>query len=59
MKRLFIITNLMLFGFLASGQEREERKLGSFDEVRISQGIDAYLEKGSTESVRIEVRGIR
>ena len=58
MKRLFIITNLMLFGFLAAGQEREERKLGSFDEVRISQGIDAYLEKGSTESVRIEVRGI-
>lgn len=58
MKKLFLSTSLILLCFFAIGQDREERKLNSFDEVQVSQGIDAYLEKGTKESVKVEARGI-
>lgn len=58
MKRFFVVTGILLCSLLVSAQDREERKLNSFDEIQISQGIDAYLEKGTSESIRLEVRGI-
>lgn len=58
MKKLFVTASLLLICFWAVSQEKEERTLGSFEEVQVSQGIDAYLEKGTKESVRVEARGI-
>ncbi len=58
MKKIGFLMFTMLMSIWTLGQEVEDRKLDSFDEVQVSQGIDAYLEKGTKESVRVEVRGI-
>lgn len=57
MKR--IITFIIFFGVsvLATAQESEVRSVDSFTGIKSSEGIDVYLKKGSTESVRVEVSG--
>jgi len=39
-------------------QDVEERSVGSFDELRVSQGITVYLKSGSDERVKVEARGV-
>ncbi|MBL3658022.1 head GIN domain-containing protein [Fulvivirga sediminis] len=55
-----IVSLLISFSLIFSvqGQDVEERNLESFHEIRTGQAIDVYLKKGSTESVKIEAKGI-
>jgi hypothetical protein len=48
---------LLLFGLQLMAQTSETRNLEAFETVSVSQGIEAYLSKGSSESVRIEIDG--
>ncbi len=58
MKRISVLICLVTLSIWAIGQDVENRELNSFDELHVSQGIDAYVERGSKESVRVEARGI-
>ena len=54
--------NLLLIVILSAtvnvlAQEVEERSIGSFDGLKVSEGIDVYLKKGSKEALKLEVRG--
>lgn len=44
---------------MAWAQESETRNIGSFSGVKVTEGIDVYLEKGDKERVRVEVTGTR
>lgn len=57
MKRIFLTISIGLFALIALAQESETRKLSSFSGVKVSEGIDAYLKKGSKEEVRVEASG--
>jgi hypothetical protein len=57
MKRWFIIC-LLLAGTTGWAQQSENRKVGSFSGVRVSEGIDVYLKQGDREAVRVEVSGV-
>ncbi len=39
------------------GQTSETRPIGSFSGVKVTEGVDVYLNKGNKESVRVEVSG--
>lgn len=58
MKRSGLFVCAILVTIVSWAQDTEVRNLRSFEEVQVSQGIDAYLEKGTKESVKVEVRGI-
>ena len=58
MKRVILVFLITLWVGTLAAQETETRKLDAFEEIHVAQGIDAYLEKGAKESVRVEVRGI-
>lgn len=52
---------LIIAGFLAVtvwAQNSETRTPGSFRGIKVSEGIDVYLQKGSKESVRITATGV-
>jgi hypothetical protein len=57
MKSIFLTLSISLFVFVALAQESETRKLSSFSGIKVSEGIDAYLKKGSKEEVRVEASG--
>lgn len=57
MNRIVAIAALVLTGYSVSAQNSETRKLSSFDEVSVSQGIEVYLSEGSEEKARIEIDG--
>jgi hypothetical protein len=40
------------------GQNSETRSIGSFSGVKVSEGIDVYLKKGTKESLRVEATDI-
>lgn len=40
------------------GQSKENRKIDSFDAIRVSEGIDAYIRQGNEETVRVEAEDI-
>ncbi len=56
-----IVSVLMVFAFagLALAQESETRSVDSFRGIKSSEAIDVYLKKGTKESVKVEVTGIR
>ncbi len=59
MKKLNLLIAMMLFSIaVVFGQNVEERKVGSFDEIQVSQGIDVFLIKGTKEKVKVEASGI-
>ena len=58
MKKLLVVILILSASVMLHAQEKEERSLSNFDEIQVSQGIDAYLQKGTKESVVVEVRGI-
>jgi len=41
-----------------SAQNVENRNLDAFDKIEVSVSFDVYLEKGSSESVKLDLRGI-
>lgn len=57
MKRLLILTIILVGAAVAFAQDTETRNLSSFKNVSASQGIDVYLSKGSSETARVEVDG--
>lgn len=57
MKNLGVLFMLMFLGVNVHAQESEERKVGSFTGVKVSEGIDVYVKKGSSEGVRVEASG--
>jgi Putative auto-transporter adhesin, head GIN domain len=57
MKRIFLTIWISLFSLVALAQESETRKLSSFSGIKVSEGIDAYLKKGTREEVRVEASG--
>jgi DUF4097 and DUF4098 domain-containing protein YvlB len=59
MKKLGVLFLLMLFAVSVQAQESEERNVGSFTGIKVSEGIDVYLKKGDREGVRVEVSGTR
>jgi hypothetical protein len=56
MKKILVFS-LLIPAFLALGQKSENRQLGSFTGIKVSEGIDVYLKKGDRPSVRLEVTG--
>jgi hypothetical protein len=59
MKKLNLLITVMLMAVVvAVGQDVEERNVGKFDEIQVSQGIDVFLKKGTKQSVKVEARGI-
>ncbi|MCU0357288.1 MAG: DUF2807 domain-containing protein [Cyclobacteriaceae bacterium] len=57
MKRRLIV--LFLFtSLLVQAQQAENRSVGSFSGIRVSEGIDVYLKPGDREAVRVEVSGV-
>lgn len=57
MKRLSILLLVLVTGS-AYSQKSETRSVSSFTGIKVQQGIDAYLKKGTKESVRVEVTGV-
>lgn len=57
MKTIFLTISIGLFTLVGLAQEVETRKLSSFSGIKVSEGIDAYLKKGSKEEVRVEASG--
>src|SRR6187200_131636 len=54
MSRFVSLLILLSLSTFANGQTTENRKLSSFDKVYISGALDAVLENGNEESVKIE-----
>lgn len=48
---------LVLFGVTVQAQESEERNVGSFTGIKVSEGIDVYVKKGNREGARVETSG--
>ncbi len=55
MKKALLITILSIISIGVFAQEREERKLSSFDKIKSSQAIDVYIKPGSEEKVVVVV----
>ena len=58
MLRLILIVAMAFMASATKGQSTEERSVGSFDEIRVSQAITVYLKSGAKEMVKVEARGI-
>lgn len=57
MRQILATLVLSTLVLVAHGQRSEMREVGSFRGIRVAEGIDVYLKKGSQESVRVEVGG--
>ncbi len=57
MKKVLIAFFICITGIIHA-QQSENRNVGSFKGVKVSEGIDVYLKKGSKETLRVEVTGI-
>jgi hypothetical protein len=57
MKNLFIVLFLGVT-YMGLAQKTETRSLSSFNGIKAAEGIDVYINKGSKESVRLEVSGV-
>ena len=55
----FVVAASLLCGTLQCfGQETQERKVSSFSSVKVTGSMDVFLTEGSTETVKVEVKGI-
>lgn len=55
----YLLTTLCLLAVISlSAQETEKRELSRFDEISVAQGIDLVAEKGTTNSIDLEVSRI-
>lgn len=58
MKKFLVVAFISIVS-IASGQQSENRNVGSFKGVKVAEGIDVYLKKGDKEALRVEVTGIK
>ncbi len=56
--RLIMMILVVFVTATANAQDSEERKVSSFEEIRVSEAITVYLKAGADEKVRVEARGI-
>ena len=59
MKRFFLTTCFVFVAVALFAQQSEVRKLSPFNGIKVSEGIDAYLKKGTKEEVRVEASGTK
>ncbi len=59
MKNLLAIIALVLAVTFVQAQETQTRNVGSFNGVKVAEGIDVYLKKGDKESVKVEATGVK
>lgn len=59
MKNLLAIIALVLSVTFVQAQETQTRNVGSFNGVKVAEGIDVYLKKGDKESVKVEATGVK
>ena len=58
MKKFLVAVFIGITAF-ANGQQTENRSVTSFKGVKVAEGIDAYLKKGTKEAIRVEVTGVK
>lgn len=58
MKKILVVVFMGILTF-ANAQETENRSVGTFKGIKVAEGIDVYLKKGTKEALRIEVTGIK
>jgi hypothetical protein len=58
MKKIGITILGLAIAILAHAQDKETRKLSSFDEVSVSEAINLIIEEGTEEKAEVEVSGI-
>jgi hypothetical protein len=58
MKKIGITILGLAIAILAHAQDKETRKLSSFDEVSVSEAINLIIEEGTEEKAVVEVSGI-
>jgi hypothetical protein len=58
MKNITVLI-LCLLTIHALAQEVQQRNVGAFSGVKVSEGIDVYLKKGEKEALRVEVTGTK
>lgn len=56
--KTFLMTGLLFLTFTALAQDKETRKLNSFDAISVTGDIEVVLEKGSQEKAEIFAEGI-
>ncbi len=59
MKNSLLIITLLLITLPVSAQEQQTRSTKSFTGIKVAEGIDVYLIKGGSESLRVEVTGTK
>jgi hypothetical protein len=57
MKKIIIISAIVLIHFQGVAQQSEDRHIGTFRGIKCSEAIDVYLKKGDKENVRVETTG--
>jgi hypothetical protein len=59
MKRITILFSLLIGNYIiATSQTTEERKLPSFDKLKITSDVKVFLTKGTEEKVKVVVSGL-
>jgi hypothetical protein len=58
MKKVLVVVFMGIIA-LANAQETENRTVGTFKGIKVAEGIDVYLKKGTKEALRVEVTGIK
>lgn len=57
MKNFCALITVVLLAAHAFAQQTETRKVGSFSGIKVTEGIDVFLQQGEQEQVKIEVDG--
>src|SRR5688572_14199707 len=55
----FLVAVFISITALANAQQTENRSVNSFKGVKVAEGIDVYLKKGTKEAIRVEVTGVK
>jgi hypothetical protein len=55
MKHLLVLITALALTFQVAAQNSQQRNVGSFSGIKVSEGIDVYLKQGDKEQVRVEV----
>jgi hypothetical protein len=58
MKKILAVVFIGIIGF-ANAQDTENRNVSAFKGIKVAEGIDVYLKKGTKEALRIEATGIK
>lgn len=58
MKRILLLSTLILTATLVFAQKEETRSLSSFEYISAHEGVDVYFKAGSKEEARIKASGV-